>query len=814
MGPSGLGDHRNHRQNPNRSAAARAVSALARRTGSFDEALCLFGLRRETRPQVAKARVPWRDHRRPASGPLYCRGLVPLGLLRCTETFLKPFLAATAFFLAIGALQTVHTAAEPSLGYRVTLPQLARDSTLVGRPALPECFKSGTTSYGCLIETIAGSGPPDVGDSGPATAALLQNPTGTVVGPDEKLYIVDTNNHRIRRFTLGGNIETVVGTGSAENRVHGDGGPAVAAQLRFPGDIAFGPDGLLYIADNRNYRIRRVGSDGIISTVAGNGSIFNNPAVEGLPATDAGLSGPSSIAFDGAGRLYIAESDRNRVWRVGPTGALELVAGAGTPGPSGDGGPARAAGVTAHSIAISGNSLYIAGNGELRRVDLVSGVITSLPGPAGDYVDTGAAGQILYTGQHRVYSLNPQTGETSILAGTGNSGFVGDGGPALDAWFLGTTGVSADVAGNLYVADRENNRIRRVSPSGIITTVAGGRPAVSPVDTAEETVVYDSQGIVVDKAGNVLYVDFDHSFIRRLTPAGVVTTVAGSGGGTGGDGGHPLDARFNAPKDLVLDPFGNLLFIDEHPPSSIRRISPGADGLIDGSADELIITVAGKLVGGQGEFADHGTLDGGPARNAIFVAVRSIAVDSKSNLYLADWLDYRVRKVVPGADGVLDGDADEIITTVAGNGLPGSSGDSGLATKVALETGGGGLALDRQDNLYVRDVSGSVRRVDPTTGAISTFALGSEVGNFASFAFSASGFLYTASDTRISRWDPVSRTAVVIAGTGEFGFSGDGGHAPAARLWGARNLAFDAHGDLYTVDNGNFRIRKVTFVVR
>lgn len=609
-------------------------------------------------------------------------------------------------------------------------------------------------------------------------------------------------------------METVVGTGSAENRVHGDGGPAVAAQLRFPGDIAFGPDGLLYVADNRNYRVRRIGSDGTISTVAGNGSIFNNPAAEGLSAVAAGLSGPSSITFDGAGRLYIAESNRNRVWRVGASGALELVAGVGAPGPSGDGGPASAAGVTAHSITVSGNSLYIAGNGDLRRVDLVSGVITTIPGAAAQYVDTGASGQILFTGQHRVYSLNPQTGEKSILAGTGNSGFAGDGAAAVAASFLGTAGTSADVAGNVYVADRENNRIRRVSPSGIITTVAGGRPAVSPLETAEATVVYDSQGIVVDKAGNVLYIDFDHSLIRRLTPTGDVTTVAGLGGGTGGDGGHPLNARFNAPKDLVLDPFGNLLFIDEHPPSSIRRISPGADGLIDGSGDELIITIAGKLVGGQGEFGDHGSADGGPATNAIFVAVRSIAVDSKSNLYVADWLDYRVRKVVPGADGVLDGDADEIISTVAGNGLPGPSVDGGLATKVAVETGGGGLAVDHQNNLYIRDVSGSVRRVDLGTGVISTFALGSEVGNFASFAFSSSGFVYTASDTRISRWDPVSRAVVVIAGTGESGFSGDGGHAPAARLWGARNLAFDAHGDLYTVDNGNFHIRKVTFVVR
>lgn len=727
---------------------------------------------------------------------------------------MKSLFVGLAIALAIGALETAHTTAEPSLVYRVTLPQLARDSTLVGRPSLPECFKSGTTSYGCFIDSIAGSGPPDVGDSRPATMALLQNPTGVVVGPDGKLYIVDTNNHRIRRFTLGGNMETVVGTGSAENRVHGDGGPAVAAQLRFPGDIAFGADGLLYIADNRNYRVRRVGSDGTISTVAGNGSIFNNPAAEGLSAVAAGLSGPSSIAFDGAGRLYIAESDRNRVWRVGATGALELVAGAGAPGPSGDGGPATAAGVTAHSIAVSGNSLYIAGNGDLRRVDLVSGAITSLPGAAAQYVDTGASGQILFTGQHRVYSLNPQTGVTSILAGTGNSGFAGDGAAALAASFLGTAGVSADVAGNLYVADRENNRIRRVSPSGIITSVAGGRPAVSPVDTAEGTVVYDSQGIVVDKAGNVLYVDFDHSLIRRLTPTGVVTTVAGSGGGTGGDGGHPLGARFNAPKDLVLDPFGNLLFIDEHPPSSIRRISPGADGLIDGSADELIVTVAGKLVGGQGQFADHGTADGGPAKNAIFVAVRSISVDSKGNLYLADWLDYRVRKVVPGADGVLDGDADEIITTVAGNGFPGSSGDGGLATRAAVEPGGGSLAIDRQDNLYVRDSSGNVRRLDPSTGVISTYAMASEIGNFASYAISPSGFIYTASDTRISRWDPVSRVGVVIAGTGEFGFSGDGGHAPAARLWGARNLAFDSQGDLYTVDNGNFRVRKVTLFVR
>lgn len=709
--------------------------------------------------------------------------------------------------------------------FRMVVPLVARDSAsgpavtpTPGLPPLPECFTSRGVSYSCYITTVAGSGPPDVGDSGPATAAMLQGPTGIVVGPDGWVYFTDRNNHRVRRFVPGGVIETVAGTGSAENRDIGDGGRAIEAQLRFPDDLAFGPDGLLYVADTRNYRVRRIDSKGIITTVAGNGTALNNPASAGMAALDAAISGAHSIAFDTQGRLYISEFDRNRVWRVSREGLLEHIAGNGAFEESGDGGPATAAGVRALSIAVAGNRLYIAGR-TLRVVDLSTGRIQSVPGFEGataNNVDIGGDGRILVSANSRVVAFDPVTGAVTPVAGTSQYGFGGDGGPAAGAVLSTPRGVTLDSRGTIYVSDSENNLIRAVSPDGLIGTAVGGKPAVNPSETAQSTVIYDSQGIVVDKAGNVLYIDFDHHLIRRLTPAGIVTTVAGTeGGGHSGDGGHPLSARFNAPTGLVLDHQGNLLFIDETAPSCVRIIHPGADGLVDGSSDETIQTIAGRIVGSQGEFPDSGSADGGSATRAVFQAVRGLAVDSRSNLYVADWQDNRIRKIVPGRDGVLNGGDDEIITTIAGDGIPGSNGDGGPSVNSRIDRpGGASLAIDPADNLYIRDGNGRVRRIDAASSIITTYAEPAEVGNIFGFVVTAGGDIYGAFNTRVYRWDHSTRRTTLVAGTGETGFAGDDGDARAARLTGARNIAVDASGNLYLVDNGNFRIRIIRISVR
>ncbi len=701
----------------------------------------------------------------------------------------------------------------------------SNEVTAIVSSALGPCKTEGNppASYDCVITTVAGYGIPDVGDGAVARQAILESPIDVLAAADGSLIVADTNNHRVRRFTPGGSIRTVAGTGTADNRQIADGVQATDAQLRFPSHAAFGPDGLLYIADTRNYRVRRIGSDGIITTVAGKGDIFSNPAAQGMRAIDASISGPTSVAFDSHGDLYVPESDRNRVWRVGRDGILALVAGTGELGSSGDGGPALQARVSAASIGIdqARNLLYIGALrfGTIRRVDLTTGVITSITGAEGQWLRTDAGGNVLFASYCQIKRLDAQTGNISVIAGDGNCGFAGDGGSGLRAMLSSPASASIDASGTIYIADRGNNRIRRVMRDGIIETVAGGRAAVSTNAPATQTTIFDGQGIVLDRAGNVFFGDLDHCLIRRLDRDRIVKTVAGNGQcNYGGDGGHPLSASFSGPVGLAFDPAGNLFFVDQTPGSVIRMISPGASGVIEGAPDERIITVAGSVKGVQGEFADHGSADGGPARNAVFFAVRGLAIDSTGAVYVADWQDSRIRKITPGRAGHLTGASDDIVTTVAGNGVASSTGDGGLAWRASVNRSAR-IAVDSQRNLFVYSEDGLIRRVDFRSGIIGAFARTDDIGGvYGSLTIGSADNLYfgsgTPAGTKLIRIDTLTGTRTQIAGAGQLGFAGDGGDARDATFRGANWLAFDRDGNIYLLDNGNFRIRKITFTRR
>ncbi len=278
------------------------------------------------------------------------------------------------------------------------------------------------------ITTAAGTGTQgDSGDGGAATAAQLTFPIGVGVDGAGNLYIADGNSHRVRRVDTAGVITTVAGTGSSGDS--GDGGAAAAAQLNFP--AAAEPDGAgnLYIVDRNNHRIRRVDTSGVITTVAGTGSSGYNASQDGGAATSAQLNTPTGAALDGAGNLYIADTNNHRIRKVDTAGVITTVAGTGTAGDSGDGGPATSAQLNRPfgvNVDNSGN-LYIAGNfnHRIRKVD-TAGVITT-------------------------------------VAGTGSSGFSGDGAAATLALLGNPTDLALDSLGNLYIADRANNRVRKVT---------------------------------------------------------------------------------------------------------------------------------------------------------------------------------------------------------------------------------------------------------------------------------------------------------------------------------------------------------------
>ncbi len=527
----------------------------------------------------------------------------------------------------------------------------------------------------------------------------------------------------------------------------GDNGPATSAQLNNPRGVAVDAAGNLYIADQQNNRIRKV-SNGVISTVAGNGT--PDFGGDNGPATSAQLSFPDGVAVDSAGNLYIADGGV-RIREVS-NGVITTVAGNGVHGYGGDNGPATSAQVVTTGVAVdSTGNLYIADlyNSRIRKVS--KGVITTVAGngvygysgdngpatsaqlgePFGVAVDAAGNLYIADTLNARVRQVS--NGVITTVAGGVN--VVSDSGPATGAQLAEPKGVAVDAAGNLYIADYD--RIRKVS-SGMIATVAGGGNVVSDNGPATGAQLAQPYGAAVDSAGNLYIADLGNRLIRKVSN-GVVTTVAG-GGSVLGDNGPATGAQLTWPGGVAVDAADNL-YIAEQGSSRIRKVSNG-----------VIATVAGDGTWGYGG-------DNGPATSAQLSGPWGVAVDSAGNLYIADTRNNRIRKVSNG-----------VITTVAGNGTPGFSGDNGPASNAQLN-GPSGVAVDAAGNLYIAD-SGNYRIRKVSNGVIATVA--------------GSG---------------------VTSPAGGGGFSGDYGPATSARLNNPSGVAVDSAGNLYIADTGNDRIR-------
>jgi uncharacterized protein (TIGR03437 family) len=498
-----------------------------------------------------------------------------------------------------------------------------------------------------VITTVAGDGQQgNSGDGGPATAASLYYPRGVAVDAAGNLYIADTSNWRIRKVTPEGTITTVAGNG--QSGYSGDGGLATAAWLNDPTGVAVDAAGNLYIADTYNYRIRKVTPAGVITTVAGNGQ--SGYSGDGGPATAAGLNDPTGVEVDAAGNLYIADGRNSRVRKVTPAGTITTLAGNGQYRYGGDGGPATAAGLngpTGVAVDAAGN-LYIADavNNRIRKVT-PSGTITTVAGngqegyagdggpataaslwlPEGVAVDAAGNLYIADSNNSRIRKVTP-AGTITTVAGNGQWGYSGDGGPATPAMLGDPGGVAVDAAGNLYIADTGNSRIRKVTPGGTITTVAGGGSGLGDGGPATGASLRP-EGVAVDAAGDLYIADTRNNRIRKVTPSGTITTVAGNGGWSySGDGGPATAAMLGGPGGVAVDAAGNL-YIADTGNSRIRKVTPGG----------TITTAAGP---GQERYSG----DGGPATAASLSHPQDVAVDAAGNLYIADTGNDRIRKVL------------------------------------------------------------------------------------------------------------------------------------------------------------------------
>ena len=443
------------------------------------------------------------------------------------------------------------------------------------------------------------------GDGGVATAAQLDFPSGIALDGSGNLYIADSGNHSIRKINAAGIIKTVAGKGLIDAiRSIGINIDLTVIQLNFPRGIALGGAGNLYIADAGFNRIRKIDTAGMITTVAGNKVTILTSGDGGL-ATAAQLYNPQGIAIDGAGNLYIADTWNYRIRKVYTSGVITTVAGNGVGDVngnssfSGDGGLATAAQLNnpqGIAVDVAGN-LYIADtwNHRIRKVD-TAGIITTVAGnvyigfngdgglataaqlsnPQGIAVDGAGNLYIADTWNYRIRKVDT-SGVITTVAGNGSTGSNGDGGAATSAQLNNPQGIAVDGAGNLYIADSGNYRIRKVDTVGMITTVAGNGSAGFNGDGGLATAAQLKypQGIGVDGAGNLYIADAENHRIRKVDTAGVITTVAGNGmvnadgeSNFSGDDGAAIAAQLNNPTDIAVDRVGNLYIAD----SGNRRI--------------------------------------------------------------------------------------------------------------------------------------------------------------------------------------------------------------------------------------------------
>lgn len=685
-----------------------------------------------------------------------------------------------------------------------------------------------------IITTIAGGGSqlvmwgPNSGyETLPATSAQLNGPLGIVADTNGNLFIADTGDMRIESVDTNGILTVIAGHGMLEG-FSGDGGAATNATFTRAKGVAVDPAQNLYIMDSFDERIREVDSNGIIMTVVGNGAGYPNGAFggDGGAATNASLQCPTSAVFTRSGNMYLADSWNNCI-RFVSFGGLPYL-GLSNAAMTNNGNYSvivtdSSGSITSSIVSLTvlvpatiniqptnqtlpvGSNLVLSvgvygtlplnyqwlfngsavddqTNSSLALGDAITNqtgnylvVVTNLYGSATSSVaavsigypptitmqptnltvligsntllTAGVTGSGVLSYQWQLNGTNLPNNVITTVAGKSSSGFSGDYGAATNATLNVPVAITLDSAGNLFIADSYNHRIRKINTNGIITTVAGKSSAGYTGDgvAATNAALYYPAGITLDARNNMFIADTMNNRIRKVDANGFIITVAGTNtAGSTGDGGLATSAKLNTDRAVAFDASGNLYIADTYN-SRIRKVNTNG----------IITTVAGN---GTASFLG----DSGNATSASLNYPYGLTVDSNGNLYIADTRNNRIRKV----------NTNGIITTVAGKGpsYPSSgtySGDGGAATNAYINNPRG-VTIDPVGNLLIADAGNNrVRKVD-VNGLIST-----------------------------------------VAGKSTFGFSGDGGTSTNASLYDPEGIAFDTAGNLMIADSSNARIRKV-----
>jgi sugar lactone lactonase YvrE len=650
------------------------------------------------------------------------------------------------------------------------------------------------------VAGYAGQGSAD----GAGNAARFSNPASVAVDASSNVYVADFNNNTIRKITPAGAVTTIAGYAGVSGNANGMG---TNASFNGPRGIALDAAGNIYVADSGNNLIRKITSSGAVSTLAGSGLAGS---ANGL-STNASFNGPAALVTDGATNVYVADYGNHQIRVITPAGAVTTLAG------SGAAGYADALGTNAffnqpEGIAIDNTgTLYVAdsGNNMIRKVASVGGAVSTFVGSTnfGSTNATGTSAQFyspqgvavdaslnVYVADYLNGTIREVSSAGAVTTPAGSPGNFGSAnGTGANARFWGPQSVAVDTGGNVYVADSFNGTVRKVTSAGVVTTLAGSPSSGSANGAANNARFSLPISVALDTAGNQYVADSANDTIRKITPAGTVTTFAGLAGNFGSADGAGTNAQFLAPQGTAVDSAGNI-YVADTGNHVIRKITSAG----------MVSTYAG--------FAGVTNNTDGTGTNAAFYFPQGITADASGNLFVTDTGNHTVRKIAAGG----------VVTTLAGfANHPGSADGNSTNAHFNNPTG---VAVDTNGNVFVADTLNHTVRKITSAGVVTTIAglagvYGSSDGtNNSALFFEPEGialdglgniFIADSGNNTIRELSPSGTNWIVTTVAGLAGASGSAdGSSSNALFFQPAGMAFNSFlGSLFVADSGNNTIR-------